>query len=233
MRVLLVVQNYLPFIGGIETHAQQVAHALVGMGHGVRIVAGNFTPYRGSQRLGTLYTSLTAPRHADYSDGPIPVHALTPRGADRIKMLPIALRALPRVQRYAFHKLHAFGYPWYRGAYLARMRKWAGESDVVHALASSYIGWLAQEAAAGCNVPFVCTPFCHPGQWGDGPPDIRYYRRANAVIGLVETDRQYLVSLGVPRERLHVIGVSPALPPRCDPAGFRARHGWTEQPVVL
>ena len=233
MKILLVAQNYHPFIGGVEVHARQVAHRLLSQGHGVEVAAGNFAPSRLSARTAMLHTSLLAPAFADYNDEGVPVHALTPTRADRVRMMPIALRALPKLQRYAHSRLNRFGYRWYRSVYLPRLRELAQKADVVHSLAGGYLGWAAQEAAAACHRPFVSTPFVHPKQWGDGPEDIAYYQRADAVIGLVPTDRDYLASLGVPEQKLHVIGVSPNLPTDADAAGFRARHGLTNLPFVL
>ena len=41
------------------------------------------------------------------------------------------------------------------------------------------------------------------------------------------------MALGVPEDLLRVIGVAPIVSPTADPAGFRKKHGLTEQPVVL
>jgi len=92
----------------------------------------------------------------------------------------------------------------------------------------------AQEAARKVGIPFVCTPFVHPKQWGDAPDDVRYYQRSDAVIGLVNSDRDYLVKIGVPADKAHVIGVSPDLPAQVDGSSFRERHGFApETPLVL
>jgi glycosyltransferase involved in cell wall biosynthesis len=100
-------------------------------------------------------------------------------------------------------------------------------------MAFGHLGWAAQEAAAQAGVPFVCTPFVHPRQWGDGPDDVAYYKRSKAIVALVETDRKYLASLGIDPRVIRVIGVSPELPTTTDPAGFRQRHGLGTAPVVL
>src|SRR5579862_4620948 len=229
MNILIVAQNYHPFVGGVETHARQVARELAKR-HRVQVVAGNFAPCRLPGRLAMLHTNLLTPAGAGYRDGDVPVHALTPSGLDRLRMLPIAVRAIPILQRYAYHGLNRFGYRRYRAVYLAKLHRMMEGVEVVHSLAGGYLGWTAQAAAQRRGLPFVCTPFAHPGQWGDGPDDVAYYRRAQAAIGLTETDRAYLESLGVPKERLHVIGVSPDLPPASDPGGFRRRHGLEGKP---
>ncbi|WP_231723990.1 glycosyltransferase family 4 protein [Chthonomonas calidirosea] len=232
MRILLVAQNYHPFIGGVETHARQIAHEM-SKKHHVDIAAGNFLQKKLPTRLAVLGTSLLVPSYPSYQDGPVFVHSLTPKLFDRVRMLPIALRCVPKLCSLAYHSLNRFGYPWYRNVYLPKLRALVQGVDVVHSLAGGYLGWTAQEAAKRAGVPFVCTPFCHPHQWGDGPEDIAYYQKADAVIGLVETDRDYLVSIGVPKEKTHVIGVSPELPERADPEEFRKRHGLEGVPIVL
>jgi len=233
MRILLVAQSYHPCVGGVETHVRQIAHEMRRLGHCVRVAAGNFGPYRGRRRAAVLHDSLLAEAHSDYDDEGVPVHALTPSATDRLRLLPIAVRALPRLQRYAHGGLKRFGYGWYRGVYLRRLRELASEADVVHSLAGGYLGWTAQEAAASAGVPFVTTPFCHPHQWGDGDLDVKFYCRADAVIGLVQTDRDYLAEIGVPENKLNVVGVSPDVVSGSSGAQFRSANGLGDAPVVL
>ncbi|MCC6730583.1 MAG: glycosyltransferase family 4 protein [Chthonomonadales bacterium] len=232
MRILLVCQNYLPFIGGIEIHARQVAHTLAAR-HDVKIVAVTFAPSCLPARLAPAHDSVLAPSFGSYDDDGVPVHALTPTLGDRVRMLPILVRCTPRWQRYAYNGLRRFGYRWYRSVFWERMRELVCQADVVHSLTFGYVGWLAEETATACHVPFVCTSFAHPRQWGDGPDDIALYRRSDVVICLTESNRAYLVSGGVPIERTRVVGVSPELPLASDPSGFRARHGLGTAPVVL
>ncbi|GJG86392.1 glycosyl transferase family 1 [Gemmatimonadetes bacterium T265] len=232
MRITIVTQHYHPFIGGVETHARQVAHEL-SSAHDVSVVAGNFTANRLPPRLASLHHSTLAPAAASYDDGAVPVYAVTPTPAERLRLLPIAVRAVPVLPRYRYHELNRFGYRSYRAVFLPKLGDIVRGADIVHSLAGDYLGWAAEEAARRAGVPFVCTPFVHPQQWGEGPEDVAYYRRANAVIGLVDTDRDHLREIGVPNELLHVVGVSPDLPAAVWPAEFRARHGLGDAPVVL
>ena len=54
--------------------------------------------------------------------------------------------------------------------------------DVVHSIAGGYLGWTAQEVAREHGVPFVVTPYVHPGQHGDDADSVDYYRRSDAVL---------------------------------------------------
>jgi len=233
MRIVLVSQRFYPMVGGIETQARTVARELAGRGHTVEVAAVNFAPPAGHDRLRVLHDTLLVRPFAGYDDGPVRVHAVTPSAAERARMLPVAVRAIPRVQRYAYQPLYEFGYRWYRPVFVPKLRALFRRADVVHGLCGGYLGWAAQEAAAGLGVPYVCTPFVHPGQWGDDRRNVAYYRRADAVIGLVPTDAAYLERIGVRPDRLRVIGVSPDLPPTADGPGFRRRHGLGDAPVVL
>jgi len=232
MNILFVSQNYFPFTGGVEAHVRQVGQELSKQ-HQVRIAAVRFAISRTPRRLSVLEDNLLVPRFESSRDGNVAVEALSPTIPDRLRMLPLIVRALPLVPRYAYHGLNRFGYRFYRNVFLPKLRKWVQGADIVHCMAFGPLGWAAREATAERGIPFVCTPFVHPHQWGDGDDDIAYYKRAQAIVALVDTDRQYLISLGLSPDRMHVIGVSPELPPTSDPVNFRRRHGLNTAPVVL
>jgi phosphatidyl-myo-inositol dimannoside synthase len=233
MKLLLITQYYYPFIGGVETHVRQVAQEFLRQGHEVEIVAATFSPCPLSARNAVLYFNLLTPAYESYKDGEVQVHALTPTLFDRLRMLPIAVRALPKLGGKFYTEFSRFGYPFYKYVFLDRLKTLMKDVDVVHSLAGNYLGWTAQAAAQELNIPFVCTPFVHPHQWGDDARSIEYYQQSDAVIGLLKSDRDYLESIGVCEEKLHTIGVSPDLPPTADPISFRQRHGLGQYPVVL
>ena len=232
MKIGIVTQKYHPLVGGVETHTRQLAHGL-SVRHDVRVAATNFAACRLPARLRAFESDLLAPAHNDFHDNAVPVHAIAPRRGDRLWMLPMALMALPRVQRYAYDKARAFAYRFYRRVFVERLVSTLAGTDVVHCMGGGYLGWASQEVARAMRLPFVCTPFVHPGQWGDSPLDVEYYLRCDRLIALLPTDKEYLVSLGIPRERIRVIGVSPDSPASVDPASFRARHGLAGAPIIL
>jgi phosphatidyl-myo-inositol dimannoside synthase len=79
----------------------------------------------------------------------------------------------------------------------------------------------------------VLTPYVHPGFGGDRPQRAALYKTADAVLALLETDRQHLISLGVSADKIHLSGVVPLLPAASDPEAFRSDHGLAAAPVVL
>jgi glycosyltransferase involved in cell wall biosynthesis len=232
MNILVLAQSYYPILGGVETQTRLIVQEL-SKHHHVEVAATSFEGANVPHRLRMLTDSLLLPSYANFVDEGVQVHALTPTWTERLRMTPIALRALPRLQRYYYHELKAFGYRWFKSVYAPKLRALMQDVDVVHCVAGNYLGWLGQEIAEELNIPFVWTPYVHPGQHGDDDTSVRHYRRADAILALLETDREMLVDLGVPRDLIHLYGVVPLLPDSTDPEAFRTRHGLGTSPIVL
>ena len=233
MNILLIAQRYPPFVGGVEVHVMQISRAFKKAGHHVSIAAANFAPFTGNKRFSVLFDSLLTPTHEDFVDDGIPVTAICPRTTlDKLNLLPCAVRAVPLVRR-DFARVQAVAYLFYRATYWKRAVALVSKCDVVHSLANGLLGWLFREAAEACGKPYINTPFVHPGQWGDAAADVSHYKKCDRVIGLVQTDSDYLISLGMEKRRVVTIGVSPDLPASTNSATFRERHGLGTGPLVL
>lgn len=233
LRILLVAQRYPPFLGGVEVHVMQTSRAFKAAGHNVAIAAANFAPYEGSKRLAVLFDSLLTPAQDDFDDDGISVTAICPRTMlDRLMLLPCAIRCIP-VLRREFARTQLMAYTAFRRLYWKRAVALVSQSDVVHSLANGLLGWLFRDAAAACGKPYINTPFVHPGQWGDAAADIRHYKKCDRVVGLVQTDSDYLISLGIEARRVATIGVSPDLPAVTNPTSFRERHGIGAAPLIV
>ena len=232
MKIGFVCGKYLPFVGGIEIHARQVTQELAKR-HDVVLGAMNFEASGPPGRFAPLHNNLFAPSAADRTDGRVPIKSLAPDLLSRAVMLPLALRATPRLQRWYYHEINRITRPFYILALRSKLRRMLAGCDVVHCMSGNDLGIAVEKEARAMGMAVVCTPFVHPGQWGDGPDDIQLYQRCDAMIGLVPTDRNYLARLGVPDEKLFVVGVSPCLPAEIDPAAFRAREQIDANPVIL
>lgn len=233
MNILLIAQRYPPFVGGVEVHVMQISRAFKAAGHRVSVAAANFAPYTGSKRFAVLFDSLLTPSHDDFDDEGIPVTAICPRTTlDKFMLLPCAIRAVPGLRK-DFARMQAVAYLFYRALYWKRAVALVRNCDVVHSLANGLLGWLFREAAEVCGKPYVNTPFVHPGQWGDAAADVRHYKKCDRVIGLVETDSEYLITLGIEPRRVATIGVSPDLPATTNPTSFREKHGFGFAPLVV
>ena len=232
MKVLLLTQHYYPCIGGVETYVRQMAQEFA-KAHQVSVAAVNFAPCQIPDRIGVLHTSLLAPSYASHWDRSVYVHALTPTLLDRFKMLPIVLRATPRLQRYAYEPLSQFGYRYYYSSYANKLRTLMQGVDIVHCHAVDYLGWAAQAVAQELGIQFVCTPYVHPHECGDDVANVEYQKRAQAVIALTSINQKYLLSLGIQASKLHIIGVAPDLAPTVDAESFRQEHNLQNVPIVL
>ncbi len=233
MNIHLIAQRYPPFVGGVEVHVMQISRAFKAAGHLVSVAAANFAPYTGSKRFAVLFDSLLTPPVDDFDDEGIPVTAICPRTTlDKLMLLPCVIRAVPGLRK-DFARMQAVAYLFYRALYWKRAMTLVRNCDVVHSLANGLLGWLFREAAEACGKPYVNTPFVHPGQWGDAAADVRHYKKCDRVIGLVDTDSDYLISLGIDTHRVATIGVSPDLTTTTNPAAFREKYGFGTSPLVV
>lgn len=232
MKILILSQRYHPFVGGVETQTRLIANELAKT-HSVTVAAVNFGIPDVHPKLHVLTESILIPEFESYQDGDVPVVALSPTRGQRLAMLPIGIRAVPVLRSRFYRPLLNFGYRWYKAAFMSRLRELVRDVDVVHSAAGGYLGWAAQAAAIAEGKPFACTPYVHPGQHGDDPASIAYYKKANAVFALLETDKKLLSEFGVDPNKIHLSGVVPLLPETADPSGFRERHGIGNAPVIL
>ena len=233
MNILLIAQRYPPFVGGVEVHVMQISRAFKKAGHHVTIAAANFAPFTGNKRLAVLFDSLLTPTHEDFVDDGIPVTAICPKSKlERLWLFPCVVRAIPWLRK-DFARMQQVAYLFFRLVYWKRAVALVSKCDVVHSLANGLLGWLFREAADACGKPYINTPFVHPGQWGDAAADVSHYKQCDRVIGLVQTDSDYLVSLGCEKQRVVTIGVSPDLPLNMSPEAFRERNGFGTASLVV
>lgn len=180
-----------------------------------------------------LYNSSFGTRNfPPYLDGAIPVRGFSLSVMDRVLLFPAVLQLIPRLRRYFLPELKLLAHPAYRVVFAPKLAKAFGEADVVHMFGGEHLGRAALHAAVLADKPFVVTPFAHPGWWGDDPLNLELYRRADALVALLETEKEFYVSHGVDADKVHVVGVSPDLVTPQDPDGFRMRWG-LNGPVVL
>jgi glycosyltransferase involved in cell wall biosynthesis len=128
--------------------------------------------------------------------------------------LPIGVRYLPYFRSRAFGALAQLSLPAFVSAHSKTLDQAVGKSDAVHCFGAQYLGAAGLRAARRAGKPFVITPFCHPGHWGDDPMNVATYRHADAVLGLHEADVETYIGLGVDRERIGIMPV-PLAPLSC------------------
>ncbi|MCH7639998.1 MAG: glycosyltransferase, partial [Bacteroidetes bacterium] len=206
MNLFFVAQRYHPFVGGVETQTRMVVSELAVRNH-VEVAALTFREAAIPDRLRVIEDSVLVPSYSSYADGDIRIHSLSPSWTERARLSLITVRAIPKLQRYYYQSLRAFGYRSFRAVFVPKLRHLMRGFDVVHSVAGNYLGWAAQEAAIDLGIPFICNPYVHPGQHGDDAASVEFYNRSDIVFALLDTDRQILHELGVAPEKVRLAGV--------------------------
>ncbi len=96
-----------------------------------------------------------------------------------------------------------------------------------------FIGLAAARLARKKGMGFTVWPAVHPGDWGDDHIDVRLYRQANAVFCQSDFERNHLIKLGVPENKLVRCGLPPMCLPNGDGARLRSRLMIGERPAIL
>lgn len=132
-----------------------------------------------------------------------------------------------------------FLHSWTYGYWSPAMLDWLAHShvDVLHCqaipLATTWIGWTASRRA---GIPLVITPALHPADPDVGLPYIhRMLRYADAVIAQTETERTWLLGMGISPDRTWVIPPAADLEGESTSAGFafRSSLGISSQDFVI
>ncbi len=209
MKVLYCLTAYPPSVGGAQSHFHELARRLRSR-HEVQVVC-----HWSENRMDWLRgVTVRPPETRRYTRDGVPVLQLN---FDRQEQRRLAA--------------WAWGYYFNQGPSVRRISDLLLEKldravpavDLVHAgrIGREFLAWAAYKLARKRGVPFVLTPFHHP-RWGGWLHRwyLRLYRLADAVLTLTSTEKETLIRLGVPPERLHVIGHAPILPGQPPEPGY-------------
>lgn len=223
MKILHVVHNY-GVIGGAELEIKSISEGLVKRGHQVTVLTSN---------------APSAEAYMNSAIRPLPAGTETINGVV-VKRLPIFQP--PRSIWTILDKL-TFAL-WRRGWPLNDLARllWLGpyvrgltqqivksEADVLTAIPLPYLHvYRAFRAAQRCRLPMAVIPCPHPMDvWAfENPRHYRLLRKSQAVLAFTRYERDYLSSMGVPEERIHVIGcaINPADFEGVRRGEFRKKH---------
>src|SRR5207244_1439593 len=115
------------------------------------------------------------------------------------------------------------------------LEPYAADADLIHnvRIGREGLSYSSFQSAQIHNIPFVLTPVHHPRWVG-----WRYraynklYVLADAVLALTNTEKKTLIEVGVPEERISVIGIGPVLAEEANPAAFLQKHH-IDGPLIL
>lgn len=222
-----VTRTAHPRPGGIEAHLHRVGRTLAEEGHRIRI----WTARIDDRPLTRTNTTILAQRFAPFFEGAVETLPVPIDGAARARLLPLALNAMPGIDRISYHGVRRATLPAFVSAVSPRLRRAFSSAQLVHAYGGEQLAYAAAIAAREKGIPYVITPFAHPGHWGDDELNLELYRAADRVIALLAGEAAFYASRGVSRDRIRVLGV--AAPPAGTPAvDVRARYG-IDGPLVL
>ncbi|MBT5876655.1 MAG: glycosyltransferase family 4 protein [Candidatus Latescibacteria bacterium] len=217
MNILYTITRYWPAIGGAETHVRQIATELSNE-HGVHVIAHSM-----DQRVDPVYVSTVGTPAEDqtYMDGSATVHIPGITAIERLRLRPAS-----RLYHYPLTKRTS--YRFYASVFATKMEQLIREHqiDIVHnvLVGTELLSQCSLEIAHKLGLPFVITPLVHEGIWGDSEYCFEIYRKADAVVALLDVERRLYLNNGVPESRSHIVGVSPVIAETFDAEAFRAHH---------
>lgn len=223
MQILYTATAYPPSTGGAQTYIHCLAVELQAR-HRVR-VASHWDTNRTDWLLGTTLRAPAISRN--YCVDGVPVRRLGLSAWEKLCLAPY----VP-----IYYLMVSVALPPIAAAIAHQLAPLTAEAELIHnvRIGREGLSQASLDLARRRGIPFVLTPVHHPRWVGwRYRAYLRIYREADAVIALTEAERRLLTGLGVREERIAITGIGPVLAPTADPAGFRARHGLSDAPVVL
>jgi glycosyltransferase involved in cell wall biosynthesis len=221
-RLAIVSTNGPEGIGGLAGYVRHLGEALE-----ADFAITHVSRFRASGPTTLSYTAREQPARFALGDRAVrtiaPPRAAVPalRAARRLVYYPRLQPTARRLFRAGFGRPLAHAVP--------------GDAELVHVVGTGWemLGFSALPLARKHGAKLTISPAIHTGSWGDSALDATLYRATDAVIAYSRHERDRLVQLGVPPERVVVSGLAPGSYDGGDGDGFRARHGLGERPLVL
>lgn len=217
MNILYTITRYWPAIGGAETHVRQIAAELSNE-HDVHIIA-----HTSDQRVDPVHVSTAGTPVEDrtYMDGSTTVHIPGTTAVERLRLRPASWL-------YHYPSTKKISYRFYGSVFTGKMEQLIRDQhiDLVHnvLVGTELLSQCSLDTAHRLGLPFVITPLVHEGIWGDSAYCFDIYRKADAVVALLDVERKLYLNNGVPENRSHIVGVSPVIADTFDAEAFRAHH---------
>jgi glycosyltransferase involved in cell wall biosynthesis len=244
MNILHVIQRYWPYIGGSEGYFQEISERLVRDGNAVQVYTTDAWDIEHFWSPGKRTIDAAEETHNGVRIRRFPVQhpPLSPLVFPVLRRILATLSALSIDTTPLLLSLCRLT-PWVPA--LERALDDCGDPvDLVHATNIPFdsLIYAAFRFAHRRNIPSVITPFTHLGE-PDKTPVRKYYtmrhqiymmRHSAAVIVQTELERKYLASCGVPREKMHCVGVgvNPDQVQGGEGARFRTKYG-IDGPIVV
>lgn len=236
MRILNVVPQYLPYMGGAAVYVHEMAKRFVRDGHRVDVFTTNawdldYLFYPGREHIGPGEETIDGVRVRRFRV----THLLRGKGFGRPPRC-----ILNAYSRTLFRKQFAPVPGLWRALLCCGSRY-----DIVHATPNPhfYLIGPARALAGRQGIPFVLTPFIHVGlARGESqihsqasPRRVAAMNKSDALFVQTEIEREALAARGVPREKMELLGmgVNPEEFDGGDGARFRRERGIGEGEGII
>lgn len=234
MKVLHIVQNYHPAIGGAELLMQNISVSLVKRGHRITVLTSN-APSSEAYINSRIKTFLP---------GTETINGVVVKRLPIVQLPTLVRRTLDAIMlafwqgRLPFNDLIRI---LWAGPHIRNLRYeiMNSEADLVVATSFPFLHiYQAFSAARKRCIPFVVIPCTHPmDAWAfENPRHYRLLQECQAVIANTSYEKDYLISRGVLGEKIRAVGLG-IYPEHFNQAGrgeFREKHSiGDEERVVL
>ncbi|HKI71886.1 MAG TPA: glycosyltransferase family 4 protein [Verrucomicrobiae bacterium] len=228
MRIVQTGVAYYPSVGGAQLHWFMIARLLREKGHDVAAI----TQWTDQRNRYLLDSTLFAPWGDDQYDAQgVPVYRFQPGFFPRCWMAPL----LP-----GCFLLPGLFYPPISAYFAWRFKRMPGRVDVVHdiRMGREHFSWAAYAFARQRGARFFITPNFSPRMQSLAGRVMmrnlfRLFRRADGVFVFTPAEQEEMMRLGIPQQRICLIGVGPLLADQHDSAEFKRRFRIRDKMVLF
>jgi glycosyltransferase involved in cell wall biosynthesis len=236
MRILNLVPQYLPYMGGAAVYVHEMAKRFVRDGHRVDVFTTNAWDLD--------YLFYPGREHREPGEETI----------DGVRVRRFRVTHLLRGKGFwkpPRRMLDAYSWALFRKQFAIVPGLWrallcsGGRYDIIHATPNPHFYLIspARALARRQGIPFVLTPFIHVGlKRGESqlhpqasPRRVAAMNKSDALIVQTEIEREALAARGVPREKMEILGmgVNPEDLDGGDGARFRRERGMGEGERII
>jgi len=215
MKITCGISVYWPSVNGASTYAHELTRAVAQV-HRVEVITQS-----NENRHDWLYTpTLDSRGGCEYYDGKAKVHLLGPNGFEKFLLWPAV---------NLYYSLHRISFKILCWVFRKKILSLVKDSDILHnyLLDMDYFNYLLYESASGFGIPYIVTPFVHnSNRWQDEFSSLRFelVKKADAIITLTQTEKDWLGKLGLDIKKIHVVSGAPVLAPNYDAESFREKY---------
>jgi glycosyltransferase involved in cell wall biosynthesis len=222
MKIALVIRDFWPLPGGLTLHTLRLSQEMIRRGHSFQVIT-RFTQqrYPGNEFFWKTEKTQT------FENSGVVTHVIGLSFWERLYLLPLKkIRWRKSTQSLAIHLV--------KSIFVPKFLKLFKETDVVHYEGGGLelMGFAAHAAAKKLNLPFCIQPSIHIGEWGNTSIDHKFFKLADRILVRSYTERSYLKSIGIDKEKILIVGSGIDEVSKGDRNAFRSKYKISD-PLIL